>query len=74
MQQLDDIGVCEAADAQRCRVRLQHLQDVGAPAKEHVLSWNRKRMDRLLADYMLRVGYLHSAHSLTTTTGVTVCN
>lgn len=71
--QLDDIGECEAADAQRCCIRLQHLREVGAPAKEQVLAWNRKRMDRLLADYMLRVGYLQSAASLTSSTGITVC-
>lgn len=69
---MDDIGQCEAADAQRCCVRLQHLREVGAPTKEQVLAWNRKRMDRLVADYLLRVGCLKSATSLTNTAGITV--
>lgn len=72
-QQLVEIGESEAAEAHRCRVRLQHLQQLGTPAKEHVLSWNRSRMDRLLADYMLRAGYLRSAASLSNAANIAVC-
>ena len=54
----------EEADARRCRARLGHLADIGLPQKDAATLWNDARMDRILADYMLRRGYHRSAVQL----------
>lgn len=37
------------------------LQEIGLPRKDALLEWNRRRLDRLLVDHLLRRGYLTSA-------------
>ena len=39
----------------------QCLQEIGLPRKDALLEWNRRRLDRLLVDHLLRRGYLASA-------------
>ena len=54
----------EEAEARRCRARLEHLAELGLPQKDAATLWNDGRMDRILADYMLRRGYHRSAVQL----------
>ena len=54
----------EEAEARRCRARLEHLAELGLPQKGAATLWNDARMDRILADYMLRRGYHRSALQL----------
>ncbi|KAL3142832.1 hypothetical protein ABBQ38_003125 [Trebouxia sp. C0009 RCD-2024] len=56
----------ERADAVRCQARLQHLQNLGTPAKDGVIDWNRKRLDRLVVDHLLHSGHYKSAEALST--------
>ena len=62
--QLKEIAEVEEREARRCKARLQHLKDIGQPQKNHALEWNQARMDRILADHMLRCGFLESASKL----------
>lgn len=62
--QLEESSQEESADAVRCQARLQHLQKLGAPAKDAAIDWNRKRLDRLLVDHLLHGGYYKSAAAL----------
>ena len=54
----------ERDEAARCRVRLEHLAELGGPPKDGALAWNVCRMDRILADHLLRAGHLQSALAL----------
>ncbi len=62
----------EAAELGRCRARLQHLLAIGLPAKNALLDWNRRRLDRLLVDHLLRRGYLNTALQLAEESGIQV--
>lgn len=62
--QLEESSQEEHSDAVRCQVRLQHLQKLGGPAKNEVIDWNRKRLDRLLVDHLLHSGHYKSAEAL----------
>lgn len=62
----------EAADLRRCQVRLQHLVAQGAPQRDGLLPWNRRRLDRLVADHLLRRGHLATAALLAKDTGMQV--
>lgn len=62
--QSKELGEAEEADCQRCRIRLQHLVSAGLPPKEQTVSWNRSRLDRLLADHLMRSGYAATASQL----------
>lgn len=64
--QLAESSQEERADAIRCQARLQHLQKLGTPAKDGVIDWNRKRLDRLIVDHLLHSGYYKSAEALST--------
>jgi len=70
--QLDDLADVEAAELGRCRARLQHLLAIGLPAKNALLDWNRRRLDRLLVDHLLRRGYLNTALQLAEESGIQV--
>lgn len=48
----------------RCKARLEHLIALGEPAPNRHIDWNRKRLDRILVDYMLRNGYHNTAQIL----------
>ena len=60
---------CHAMGASMCRQlpllantrRDCKLQEIGLPRKDALLEWNRRRLDRLLVDHLLRRGYLASA-------------
>lgn len=61
-RKLADVSQQEAGDALRCKARLEHLQQLGAPGKGgSVVVWNKQRLDRLLVDHMLRSGSHASA-------------
>ncbi|KAA6429854.1 MAG: macrophage erythroblast attacher-like [Trebouxia sp. A1-2] len=67
---LDENNQEEEADAIRCQARIQHLQKLGAPAKDGVINWNRKRLDRLLVDHLLHSGYYNAAELLTSESNI----
>ncbi|KAK9843527.1 hypothetical protein WJX81_007413 [Elliptochloris bilobata] len=69
-RKLDDLSLAEEADAQRCRARLEHLAALGTPLKDHAIDWNRRRMDRLLVEYLLRCGYMTTATELACEAGI----
>lgn len=71
--QLAEISKTEEEESHRCKARLEHLSQLGVPAKDHVLDWNRKRLDRILVDYMLRSGYHNTALQLTEEGNLQVC-
>lgn len=70
--QLDDLAGVEAAELGRCCARLAHLLDIGLPRKDALLDWNRRRLDRLLVDHLLRRGYLATALQLAQESGIEV--
>ena len=70
--QLDENNQEEEADATRCQARIQHLQKLGSPAKDEVINWNRKRLDRLLVDHLLHSGYYNAAELLTSESNIKV--
>ena len=64
LTQLHETTKVEEVEARRCKARLEHLVSIGLPQKDEATKWNDKRMDRILADYMLRRGYHRSATQL----------
>lgn len=70
--QLKEIAEVEEREARRCKTRLEHLKHVGQPQKNHALEWNQARMDRILADHMLRCGLLDSASELAASANIKV--
>lgn len=64
------MGAAEAEDLERCCARLAALVEAGPPPKEGALAWNRPRLDRILADHMLRHGYYASAERLASERGI----
>ncbi len=68
--QLDELSAAEEADAQRCRARLEHLAALGTPLKDHAIDWNRRRMDRLLVEHLLRCGHMATALELAREAGI----
>ena len=73
MFQLSEIAEVEELEARRCKVRLQHLMAIRQPQKDNALGWNQARMDRILADHMLRCGFLDSASELAASSNIEVC-
>lgn len=69
-RKLGELSDVEAQELHRCRTRLQHLLDIGTPSKNALLEWNRKRLDRLLVDHLLRRGYLKTALQLADESGL----
>lgn len=63
-RKFEDIRVPESQDCSRTQARLLHLQELGKPETNGYINWNRKRVDRILVDYMLRRGYIKSAETL----------
>lgn len=61
-RKLQDVGRQEADEALRVKARLEHLSALGpAPGQDGVVAWNRRRLDRMLVDHMLRTGHHASA-------------
>lgn len=69
-RKLESMGEAESAEAQRCKARLEHLVNIAAPTKDEHVSWNRQRVDRLLADHLLRNGYFNAAQQLVRAIGI----
>lgn len=63
-RKLEAVSMVEAAELQRCRARLQHLITLGAPSRGAFIDWNRQRLNRLLADHLLRRGHVATANQL----------
>ncbi|KAF6146824.1 hypothetical protein GIB67_018477 [Kingdonia uniflora] len=60
-RKLEEGSVTEQLQAQRCRVRIEHLE--GADV-ENSSEWNNTRLKRILVDYMLRLSYYDTAEKL----------
>ncbi|KAE8717980.1 LisH/CRA/RING-U-box domains-containing protein isoform 2 [Hibiscus syriacus] len=60
-RKLDEGNRTENLQAQRCRVRLDHLESTDA---EYLSVWNNVRLKRILVDYMLRMSYYDTAMKL----------
>ena len=58
---------------QRLKARLEHLRELGAPSRGAQIEWNRRRIDRLLVDHLLRCGYHDTAAKLISSAHVKVC-
>ncbi|KAG5075995.1 hypothetical protein JHK84_057226 [Glycine max] len=58
---LEEGSRAEHLQAQKCRVRLDHLESADA---ENMSEWNNTRMKRILVDYMLRMSYYDTAVKL----------
>jgi macrophage erythroblast attacher len=65
-RKMGDGRLQEADEATRCKLRLEHLALLGRPAKGAVIPWSKKRLDRILADHMLRSGHHKSAGTMLT--------
>lgn len=68
MNQLEEGSQAEHDQAQRCRVRLEHLES----AEGKALEWNSIRLKRILVDYMLRMSYYDTATKLTESSDIEV--
>ncbi|KAF8397582.1 hypothetical protein HHK36_016502 [Tetracentron sinense] len=60
-RKLEEGSKTEHLQAQRCRIRLDHLDAV---EPENLSEWNNTRMKRILVDYMLRLSYYDTAMKL----------
>lgn len=62
----DDSLMDEQGAAQVCKRRLEHLKDGCYNATNEISfnAWKKKRLDRMLVDYLLRNGYYESAIKL----------
>lgn len=72
-RKLESLHSEEKALHKHTRTRLQHLQDLyGIPSLADVKydEWSRVRLNRLLVDYLLRLGYGESARLLAQEKGI----
>ncbi|EFN55158.1 hypothetical protein CHLNCDRAFT_57944 [Chlorella variabilis] len=69
-RKLEATSLCERQELARCRARLQHVHDLGPPARDAQVEWSRRRIDRLLVDHMLRGGYNRAAAGLAASAGI----
>ncbi|KAF1860830.1 hypothetical protein Lal_00000244 [Lupinus albus] len=60
-RKLEEGNRAEQIQAQRCRVRVDHLESAYA---EDMSEWNNTRLNRILVDYMLRMSYFETAVKL----------
>ncbi|KAK2405670.1 protein RMD5 protein [Trifolium repens] len=60
-RKLEEGSRAENLQAQKCRVRLEHLESADA---ENMSEWNNTRLKRILVDYMLRMSYYDTAEKL----------
>lgn len=47
-----------------CKKRVEHLKEHSSPCDAIVQNWRRRRLDRMLVEYLLRSGYYNSATKL----------
>ena len=71
-RKLEATSLTEGEDLGRCRARLQYLRELGAPPKDAHIEWNRRRIDGLLVDHMLRGGFNQAAAALAASSGIEV--
>ncbi|PSC68261.1 Sorbitol dehydrogenase [Micractinium conductrix] len=70
-RKLEITSQAETDDLARCRVRLQHLRALGPPPRAAgQVEWNRRRIDCLLVDHLLRGGYNAAASGLAAAAGI----
>lgn len=69
-RRLEETSTLEEADLTRLEARVEHLEALGPCPKDKTIPWNRHRVPRLLADYMLREGARQSAEMLTSRLGI----
>jgi len=69
-RKLTEMSKEEEADAGRCVMRLQHLISLGHPLPDQHIPWNKKRLDVILVDHLLRSGYHVSATNLASEAGI----
>ncbi|KAF3320782.1 macrophage erythroblast attacher-like protein [Carex littledalei] len=61
-RKLEESSSAEAGQVQRCRARIEHLEEfVPHPHCECNSNWNNTRLNRVILDYMLRMSYYDSA-------------
>ena len=60
-RKLDESTKSESAQITRCKSRVEHLLSLGPYGTGRALNWNKKRMKRLVLDYLLRQGYHQTA-------------
>lgn len=63
-RKLQEVSASEAADASRCKARLEHLAQLGPLQRGHTLEWNKPRLERLIAEHLLRSGCPRAAKQL----------
>ncbi|PKA56077.1 hypothetical protein AXF42_Ash015562 [Apostasia shenzhenica] len=61
-RKLEDGSACEELQVNRCRARLEHLEE--ELDADNLVVWNNTRLKRILVDYMLRMSYYDSAKML----------
>jgi macrophage erythroblast attacher len=62
-RKLEESSRAEAEQVQRCRARIEHLEEF-VPQCQCNSNWNNTRLNRVLLDYMLRMSYYDSASLL----------
>ena len=60
-RKLEESTGVETKHIDRCKARVEHLMSLGSFGSDRALSWNKKRMKRLVVDYLLRQGYHDTA-------------
>ena len=55
-----------------CKRRLSHLQEYDGLSEEEQQLWKKKRLDRMLVEYCLRLGYYDTALNLSTHSNIKV--
>ncbi|KAJ4764788.1 Macrophage erythroblast attacher [Rhynchospora pubera] len=59
-RKLEDFTRSEAGQVQRCRARIDHLEEF-SPQCQCNSNWNSTRLNQIILDYMLRMSYYDSA-------------
>lgn len=62
----------EDESAQLCKRRIEHLKEHSSDQPAAAGLWKRKRMDRMMAEHLLRCGYYNTAVRLARQSGIEV--
>lgn len=62
----------EDESAQLCKRRIEHLKEHSSDQPAAAGLWKRKRMDRMMAEHLLRCGYYNTAVKLARQSGIEV--
>lgn len=60
----------EDESAQLCKRRIEHLKEHSSDQPAAAGLWKRKRMDRMMAEHLLRCGYYNTAVKLARQSGI----